>query len=463
MPSIPASTILGAVRKEPQSTPRRKPTRQTRLARASVLTSRLRAGYGERRPRLRGVEFPPAGVVIGDGGLATELERRGHDLSGPLWSARLLADDPDAIRTVHAAYFAAGARIATTASYQASVAGFVRHGWTAAEAAELLRRSVRLALEARADLPEPDGRWVAASVGPYGAALADGSEYRGRYGLSVAQLIDWHRPRFEILADAGADLIACETVPDLIEAEALVRLVGETGVRAWLSYTIEGERTRAGQPLAEAFALAEAPGIVAVGVNCCDPDDVPAAIKAARTVTDRPIVVYPNSGELWTGTWSLRVRFTAEAARSWVAAGAWIIGGCCCVGPGQITFWNSPEVFWRKSCADVYPMSGDWVVSHAIEVAWGKTDAQAHGVRPRGRSFGCLRRPPRRYAGVQRDGRDATRGPAGLRNRRDSGGLALAERATEGRRDRGRPRPCCRGETAPVPELGRVAVPGLGC
>ena len=284
------------------------------------------------------MEFPPAGVVISDGGLATELERRGHDLSGPLWSARLLADEPDTIRAVHAAYFAAGARIATTASYQASVDGFVRHGWTPAEAAGLLRRSVRLATEARADLPEPDGRWVAASVGPYGAALADGSEYRGRYGLSVAQLVDWHRPRFEILAEAGADLIACETVPDVVEAEALVRLVGETGVRAWLSYTIEGDRTRAGQPLTEAFALAEAPGLIAIGVNCCDPDDVPGAIATARAVTDRPIVVYPNSGERWAGSWSGPDRFTVEAARSWVAAGARIVGGCCRIGPDKIRF-----------------------------------------------------------------------------------------------------------------------------
>ncbi len=283
------------------------------------------------------MEFPPAGVVISDGGLATELERRGHDLSGRLWSARLLADDPDAIRAVHAAYFAAGARIATTASYQASVEGFVRHGWSPAEAAELLRRSVRLALEARADLPDPDDRWVAASVGPYGAALADGSEYRGRYGLTVARLVNWHRPRLEILAGAGADLVACETVPDLVEAEALVRLIGETGVRAWLSYTIDGDHTRAGQPLTEAFALAEAPGIVAIGVNCCDPDDVPGAIAAARAVTDRPVVAYPNSGEHWAGSWSGKDRFTARTALDWVAAGARIVGGCCRVGPDQIT------------------------------------------------------------------------------------------------------------------------------
>lgn len=275
--------------------------------------------------------------MISDGGLATELESRGYDLGGGLWSARLLADDPDAIRSVHAAYFAAGARIATTASYQASIDGFVGHGRDRAEAVDLLRRSVRLAVEARDALPEPTGRWVAASIGPYGAALADGSEYRGRYGLSTARLAAWHRPRLEVLADSGADVIALETVPDLDEAAALVGLVGETGVRAWLSYTIDGARTRAGQPLAEAFALAEAPGIVAVGVNCCDPADVPGAIAIARSVTDRPVIVYPNSGEHWEGRWTGPIRFTAAAARDWIEAGARIVGGCCRVGPSLIS------------------------------------------------------------------------------------------------------------------------------
>lgn len=274
--------------------------------------------------------------MISDGGLATELENRGYDLDDGLWSARLLADDPDAIRSVHAAYFAAGARIATTASYQASIDGFTGRGRDRDEAVDLLRRSVRLAIEARDALPEPAGHWVAASVGPYGAALADGSEYRGRYGLSTARLAAWHRPRLEVLAGAGADVIALETVPDLDEAAALVGLVGETGVRAWLSYTIDGVRTRAGQPLAEAFALAAAPGIVAVGVNCCDPADVPGAIAIARSVTDRPVIVYPNSGERWEGRWTGPIGFTAAAARHWIDLGARIVGGCCRVGPSLI-------------------------------------------------------------------------------------------------------------------------------
>src|SRR6516165_4358434 len=169
-----------------------------------------------------------AGVVILDGALATELERRGANLDDPLWSARMLLDGPDLIRQIHLDYFRAGADVATSASYQASFAGFARRGLNQAQAAELMVRSVRLAQEAR-DLFWPEntqGRLrplVVASVGCYGATLHDGSEYRGDYGLTVAQLIDFHRPRLEILANSGADLLACETIPCMVEAEALVR------------------------------------------------------------------------------------------------------------------------------------------------------------------------------------------------------------------------------------------------
>src|ERR1700761_6120569 len=239
-------------------------------------------------------------VLVADGGLATELEARGHDLSDSLWSARLLMDAPQEITAAHLAFFRAGAEIATTASYQASFGGFAARGLSRGNAVRLMRRSVELAQAAR-DQVAGDGRtrWVAASVGPYGAALADGSEYRGRYGLSVAALVAWHRPRLEILAGAGADLLALETVPDVEEAEALVGLVRSVGVPAWLSYTIDGTRTRAGQALADAFAMAAGvPEIVAVGVNCCAPGDVLPAIGPARE-TGKPVIVYPNSGERW--------------------------------------------------------------------------------------------------------------------------------------------------------------------
>ncbi|MGC2652501.1 MAG: homocysteine S-methyltransferase, partial [Mycobacterium sp.] len=273
-------------------------------------------------------------VLISDGGLATELEARGRDLSDALWSARLLVDAPNEITAVHAAFFRAGARIATSASYQASFEGFSAFGLGRDDTARLLRRSVELAVTAR-DEAGP-GRWVAASVGPYGAALADGSEYRGRYGLSVQQLESWHEPRLQLLAEAGADVLALETVPDIDEAEALLNLVRRLKVPAWLSYTVDGERTRAGQPLVEAFALAEGiPEIVAVGVNCCAPDDVLPAIEMAAK-TGKPVIVYPNSGERWDDkrhAWLGPSRFSAALAGQWVAAGARILGGCCRVRP----------------------------------------------------------------------------------------------------------------------------------
>jgi homocysteine S-methyltransferase len=285
-----------------------------------------------------GFAVPENTALIADGGLATELEARGHDLSDALWSARLLVDAPREITAVHMAFFRAGAMIATTASYQASFDAFAASGIRRDDTVRLLRRSVELAKTARDEVGGA-GRQVAASVGPYGAALADGSEYRGRYELSVAQLQDWHRPRLEVLADAGADVLALETIPDVDEAEALVNLVRSLRVPAWLSYTIDGAHTRAGQPLADAFALAVGvPEIVAVGVNCCAPDDVLPAIGPARE-TGKPVIVYPNSGERWDSArraWVGPSRFSPRSAVQWAAAGARVIGGCCRVRPADI-------------------------------------------------------------------------------------------------------------------------------
>jgi homocysteine S-methyltransferase len=284
---------------------------------------------------------PDDTVLVADGGLATELEARGNDLSDPLWSARLLLDAPDQITDAHLAFFRAGAVIATSASYQASFEGFARRGLGRGAAAELMRRSVDLARAAR-DQMAGDGRarWVAASAGPYGAALADGSEYRGRYGRSVRELAAWHRPRLEVLAAAGPDVLALETVPDVDEAEALMAAVAGLGIPAWLSYSIAAGRTRAGQSLAEAFAVAAGvPDVAAVGVNCCAPTDVPAAIAAAREVTGKPVIVYPNSGEEWDArrrAWTGRSGYSAAQPRQWIAAGASIIGGCCRVRPADI-------------------------------------------------------------------------------------------------------------------------------
>ncbi|MGQ4384922.1 homocysteine S-methyltransferase [Streptomyces sp. SAS_270] len=284
------------------------------------------------------------GTVVLDGGMSNQLESAGHDLSDELWSARLLAERPEAITEAHLAYFEAGADVAITSSYQATFEGFAARGITPERAAELLGLSVELAREAaRRAHAKGVSRplWTAASVGPYGAMLADGSEYRGRYGLSVAELERFHRPRLEVLAAAGPDVLALETVPDADEAKALLRAIRGLGVPAWLSYSVAGDRTRAGQPLEEAFALAaDAEEVLAVGVNCCAPEDVDGAVEIAARVTGKPVVVYPNSGETWDAEargWAGRSTFTAEQVTGWQRGGARLIGGCCRVGPGAIT------------------------------------------------------------------------------------------------------------------------------
>ncbi|MGV9287420.1 homocysteine S-methyltransferase [Streptomyces sp. NPDC003719] len=278
--------------------------------------------------------------LVLDGGMSNQLESAGHDLSDGLWSARLLAEDPEAITRAHLAYFEAGADVAITASYQATFEGFARRGVGRQRAAELMASSVESAREAARRAKTDRPLWVAASAGPYGAMLADGSEYRGRYGLTVAELERFHRPRLEVLAAARPDVLALETVPDTDEAAALLRAVRGLGVPAWLSYTVAGGRTRAGQPLEEAFALAaDADEVVAVGVNCCAPRDAAGAVGTAARVTGKPVVVYPNSGESWDAGargWTGRSTFAPGGVRAWRDAGARLIGGCCRVGPEAI-------------------------------------------------------------------------------------------------------------------------------
>ncbi|MET9293957.1 homocysteine S-methyltransferase [Streptomyces sp. NPDC003077] len=283
------------------------------------------------------------GPLVLDGGLSNQLEAAGHDLTDELWSARLLAEDPEAVVRAHLAYYEAGARVVITSSYQATFEGLARRGVGPEEAAALLGRSVALAREAarRAEARGVTGPlYVAASAGPYGAMLADGSEYRGRYGLTVAELERWHRPRLAALAAARPDALALETVPDTDEARALLRAVRGLGVPAWLSYSVAGARTRAGQPLEEAFALAaDADEVIAVGVNCCAPEDAGPAVELAARVTGKPVVVYPNSGERWDArarAWCGPATFTADLVAGWTAAGARLVGGCCRVGPETV-------------------------------------------------------------------------------------------------------------------------------
>ncbi len=278
------------------------------------------------------------GVVILDGGLATHLESLGADLGDALWSAKLLVEDPSLIRRAHLDYYAAGAQVATTASYQASIPAFVRRGLSVGEAEELILLSVRLAAEARDAHGEGA---VAASVGPYGAYLANGAEYTGDYDLDEDGLAAWHRDRWHILAGSGADFLACETVPSYAEARALRRLLDETpGVRAWVSFSCrDGEHISDGTPMRRAAGLfAGHPQVLAVGVNCTAPRHIPSLIER---IEGKPVMVYPNSGETWDAA-ARRWRGLADpaefgaAAAGWHAAGSDFVGGCCRTTPEHI-------------------------------------------------------------------------------------------------------------------------------
>jgi len=299
------------------------------------------------------------GILILDGGLASELENRGADLRDPLWSARMLLDAPHMIRQVHHDYFTAGADVATTASYQATFAGFAERGLNAERTADLMRLSVRLAQQARDEFwsvpAQRSGRrrpLVAASIGSYGAFLHDGSEYRGDYGLSAQQLMDFHRPRLAVLAESGADLLACETIPCRVEAEALIHVLAEfPSAPAWLSFSCrDAVRVCHGETFAECAALTDdALQVVAVGVNCTAPQHIagllqslPARCAGGDPVRKRkPILVYPNSGESWDGArhaWSDAPTNCdwGESARAWHRLGASGVGGCCRTTPATI-------------------------------------------------------------------------------------------------------------------------------
>jgi homocysteine S-methyltransferase len=301
-------------------------------------------------------------LVVLDGALATELERRGADLHHKLWSAKILRDAPELIQAVHLDYFQAGADCAITASYQATVEGFTAEGMSTAEALGLIQKSVQLAVEARDSFwaqPQAVGRvrpFIAASVGPYGAFLADGSEYRGEYGLSEQALIEFHRPRLVALVEAGAEMIACETIPCLIEARALVKLLAEfPHVSAWMSFSCrDGEHISNGERLADCAAFLDTQAqIAAIGVNCTAPTYIVELIQAARSATGKPILIYPNSGEIYeaaTNTWRGETMCDAFGlqAQQWYAAGARAIGGCCRTTPDHIR----AVAAWARSLAD---------------------------------------------------------------------------------------------------------------
>ena len=287
-----------------------------------------------------------AGPAAIDGGLASELEARGHDLTGMLWSARLLRDDPDAIRDVHRTYYESGATVGISASYQASRSGFARQGLDASDADRLLALSVKLLREARDASIGDHLMLVAASVGPYGATLHDGSEYRGRYGVPHDRLVDFHVERLRVLIDAGPDLLAIETVPDVDEAWALVAALDDvrSDVPAWLSFSCADDSTTcAGQPIEDAVAVVTSSSrLQAIGVNCTKPEHVGGLVARIRAAAPQlPVVVYPNAGRVWDGEASVWLGDGTDllpdlAVREWFDAGASLVGGCCGLGPAAI-------------------------------------------------------------------------------------------------------------------------------
>ncbi len=291
------------------------------------------------------------GLYVIDGAMATELERRGADLNHALWSARVLAEQPALIEAVHYDYFIAGADIATTASYQATFAGFARCGMDASRSRELLQLSVQLACDARDRFWAESGNrahrrypLVAAAIGPYGAHLHDGSEYTGNYGADKSALADFHRRQLEVLARSDADLIAFETVPSRHEAEAVMLLLEEfPEQRAWISFSCRSPtEVSHGESFRDCIAMAgDSPQVLAAGLNCTAPEFVALLLASAAPQAAKPLLAYPNSGEKWQAvdnSWSggSSIDDIAVQARSWRAAGASLVGGCCRTTPAHI-------------------------------------------------------------------------------------------------------------------------------
>jgi homocysteine S-methyltransferase len=283
----------------------------------------------------------------------------GHNIDGDLWSAQLLQSNPRAIVDATRAYLDAGARIVATASYQASRQGLVAAGMSPHESDTLIRSSVDLARQACDEFvaanPEADQPLVAASVGPYGAVLHDGSEYTGDYAISDEDLRNFHAERLQVLDDRNADLLACETIPSGRETRILAELLREARLPSWVSFSCrDGERLADGTPIFEAAAqFADHPNVLALGVNCVAPELVVALIaELRRAAPGKGIVVYPNSGEVyqsadntWHGT-STPLQ-CERAAAEWIEAGATLIGGCCRIGPDQIAAMSKSVTMTR--------------------------------------------------------------------------------------------------------------------
>ena len=279
-------------------------------------------------------ERTPFAVV--DGGLSTALEELGHHSSGLLWTAQLVLERPEVVVAAHESFVAAGADVVISSSYQASEDGFVRAGCDRAAARAALRSTTELARRSGASV-------VASSIGPYGATLGDGSEYHGRYEASWDEVRSFHRRRIEVLADSGPDLFAVETIPGRVEAEIVVEEIHRVSdLPLWTTWSCsDGHSTCAGDPFEDAvLAVVGSPGVIAVGVNCTDPRFVGSLLDLARTVTDRPLVAYPNHGRSWDAASECWIGEGPDdlvaLVPGWVDAGARLIGGCCGIGPAGI-------------------------------------------------------------------------------------------------------------------------------
>lgn len=286
--------------------------------------------------------------IVLDGAFSTELEKQGFAINDELWSAIALYKNPELVEDVHLSYYEAGADIVTSASYQATVDGFEKKGFSKEEAASLIQSSIALVQDARDEYlssHEEENRpapLTAASVGPYGAYLADGSEYRGDYGKTREELADFHRERIHILAEAGPDVFACETIPRLVEALAETDVLSEIpGAEAWISFSCkDGLHTCGGDLISDcAKALKDIKEVAAIGINCTAPQYVESLIKEIVKVTDKPVVVYPNSGEDYDAgskSWEGSAAKYEDYVKIWYEAGARLIGGCCRTGPEDI-------------------------------------------------------------------------------------------------------------------------------
>ena len=272
-----------------------------------------------------------------DGGLSTALELNGNKLSTSLWTGELIRTAPNEITKAHLDFINAGAQIIITSSYQLSYIGCENRGWSTSQTDEALYKSTQLAIDAVSQSKKAVK--VAASVGPYGAALADGSEYRGNYGVGKSALRDFHARRIEVLIASNPDYLALETMPDTQEVEVLLDLLSDCPIPYWISYSCkEGNQTNAGQLFASAVDLAQS--AMAVGVNCTAPELITGLLSSASSAV--PYVVYPNSGrswdavgKVWIGT--TQVGFADSLVKEWIDQGAEIIGGCCGIGPKEIT------------------------------------------------------------------------------------------------------------------------------